>query len=186
MTYRVLMTALVLALLPFGSADAKSPSKVLATPLVKTGMLRVARGVGGRLVQLTDEQGKRWLLLGRWTKEFKRLNNHPVRVWATRGKKKMMMRSLLVSRYELLAVANRKPLVGHLRRGTSKLVLKQANREVEISGQKPFLKRLRRHLGCKIWLVGDLADGKLKAFKFGWLDCDKRTPIKPKRKETTK
>ena len=185
MTYRVLMTALALALLSPSGAHAKSPKKVLAAPVVKTGMLRVARGVGGRLAQLTDEQGKRWVLLGRWTKELTRLHNHRVRIWASRGKKKMMMRSLLVKRYELLA-PGRKPLVGRLRRAAGKLVLKQANREVEIRAKKPFLERLRRRLGCKIWIVGDLADGKLKAFKFGWLDCDKRTPIKPKRKETSK
>ena len=170
-----------------GPSPKAAPKKVLSKSITAQGRLRVARSVSGRVVQLSDAKGKRWLLSGKWRKELLRLNNHQVKVWGKPGKKKLLQPTLLVTRYALVRISGRKPLIGLLRKvsGGAGVALKQKDTTTPIKGGKAFLKRLRRRLGCKIWIVGDKADGALKAFKFGWLRCGKRPPMKtkPKRKE---
>lgn len=179
------LAAPVAAAAPDKVPNKTIPKKVIAKRLIKQGRLRVVRSVDGRAAQLTDAKGKRWMLVGKLRPELMRLHNHQVKVWATAGKKKMMRPTLRVRRYALMSVSGRKPLVGKLRKlasAPSRLGIKQKSGIVPIRGSKPFVKRLRRRLGCKIWIVGDMTNGTLKAFKFGWLRCEKRQPIRPKSK----
>ncbi len=181
-----LCAGMTLSALPAAAGTPKSlPKKVITKQLVKQGRLRVVRSVDGRAAQLTDAKGKRWLLTGALRPELLRLHNHRLKVWATPGKKKMMRATLRVRRYVVTVISGRKPLIGRLQKmasAPSHLGIKQKNGLVPIRGSKPFIKRLRRRLGCKIWIVGDMADSTLKAFKFGWLRCQKRQPIQPKSK----
>ncbi|MCK5800382.1 MAG: hypothetical protein KAI47_24500 [Deltaproteobacteria bacterium] len=166
--------------------EAKAPRKTVTKELRVDGRLRVVRGVNGREVRLAVAKGKRWSLTGPYRQELLRLNNHRITVWGTLGPKKILRRSLRVNRYALVTMNGRLPLIGRLRRPAQDshgLVLAQKKTSLPIHGSKAFLSRLRQRLGCRIWIVGDRVDNTLKAFKFGWLSCDKPQPIKPKRKE---
>jgi hypothetical protein len=115
------------------------------------------------------------------------LGGHVLKVWASVGpKKKLMMRTLDVQRYEIVDSGGRKPLVGRLRRGSKRLLLvREDAKDLRVKGSKPFMRRLAARVGCKVWVVGELDGSTIKAYKFGWIKCKPPKPIKP-RKESTK
>jgi hypothetical protein len=187
------LAALALLLLPAVSGAKDKPRKpkegeAKGTEVVKEGKVRVVRGLRGGEPQITDEKGKRWLIVGPLRGEAVRLNGHRLKVWAVVGDKKLMMPTLTVNRYEMLESGGRQPLVGILRRETKdkqRLLLERKEESLHVQASKPFLRRLARKVNCKVWLTGDLEGTTLKAFKYGWINCKLPKEIKP-RKETTK
>ena len=137
--------------------------------------------------QITDQQGKRFLLTGRWRAELLRLHGHTVKVVGELGDKKLMRPTVKVEQYEIVdSGGGRKPLVGRLEllSEDKALVLRQQNRVLPIAGSATLKKRLKRRVGCKVWIVGDIVAGALKVAKFGWLSCKTPAPIKPKKEKT--
>lgn len=183
------MAALALLLcgpLPPSVARGKDskPKKVIGGQVVKKGELLIVRGLRAGEPQLTDEQGKRFLLTGKWRKELLRLGGHKVQVWGQLGKKELMQPTVDVERYEIFdSGAGRKPEVGVLLRVREALQLRQEEKTIQVSARPALRKLLLRRVGCKVWIVGELSSGTLKASKFGWLSCNTNTAIKPK-KET--
>jgi hypothetical protein len=157
--------------------QAKDRTKARGDEVIKEGKILVVRGMDGEEPQITDESDKRWLITGPLREEVLRLSGHKIKVWAREGDKKMMTPTLNAREYEILdAGGGRRPVVGSLRMTaalTYSLERKEGN--LPIKGSKPFLEQLGKHVGCKVWLVGDLEGKTLKAFKYGWLSC-KTTP----------
>lgn len=151
--------------------------------VVKKGPILVVRGMRRAEPQITDEQGKRFLLTGPWRRELLRLHGHTVQVWGELGAKKLMQRTVKVARYEIVdSGGGRKPLVGLLGRGEDgRLTLRQKERVLPLEISKPLYRRLVKRLGCKVWIVGDVVAGELKVGKFGWLSCPSRPSIKSKK-----
>lgn len=151
--------------------------------VVKKGPILVVRGLRRAEPQITDEQGKRFLLAGPWRRELLRLHGHTVQIWGELGKKKLMQQTVNVTRYEIVdSGGGRKPLVGLLRRREDgRLALQQKERVLALEISKPLHRRLVKRLGCKVWIVGEVVAGDLKVGKFGWLSCPSRTSIKPKK-----
>ena len=167
-------------------ADKKSQNAVEVE--VKKGRLRVVRAIQGREPRLRDAKGKHWLLTGALRSELLRLNNHRLKVWGVPGLTKAKKPTLRVKRYAIAPIYyKRTPLVGKLKRSSVyknglELVRKGGAGAISIAGGKAFLRRLRRYVGYKIWIVGDLDENTLKAFKFGWLRR-KQKPIAAARPE---
>jgi hypothetical protein len=187
-------TALLAALLmlTLGSAAAAAgkgkQDKPKEAEVVKQGKILVVRGLGGGEPQITDQQGKRWLIDGPAREETLRLSGHTLKLWAlVATKKKLMTPVLKVNRYEILDSGGRKPLVGVLRRVKLSYVLERKDKgNLTIKARsRSFYRLLSRRNNCKIWVVGDLEGTTLKAIKFGWITCKLPKPIKP-RKESTK
>lgn len=169
--------------LPAAKKPPEAPRKDTDGELVVTGKILLVRGVKGGEPQLTDRKGDRYLLTGEWRVELLRLSGHTVKVWARLGKKKLMQRTLVVRRYEIIdAGGGHKPLVGDLYQvhRTKQLVLRQGTGDVPIEAAPALQQHLRRRLGCKVWIVGELVSGVLHAGKYGWLRC-KKTSIRPKK-----
>ncbi len=155
--------------------------------VVRQGRINVVRSVRGTPeAQLTDDEGKRWLVIGALRKELRRLGGHQVKAWGIAGEKKVVLPTFSVRRYEITdSGGGKRPAVGKLRYGPSRtLELLLADRSVlKIAAKRPLRRRLKRRIGCKIWISGEVEGEIIKAFKFGWLRCSKAAPIKP-RKET--
>jgi hypothetical protein len=167
-------------------ATAKTkPSKVVGGQVEKVGPIRVVSGVRSAEPQLTDERGKHYLLSGEWRRELLRLGGHRVKVWGQLGEKKLMHPTIKVKRYEIVdSGGGHKPHVGVLVKGASDtLQLRTDEVVLEVVAKGGLDKLLRKRVGCKVWIVGEVAAGSLKASKFGWLACNKNKSIKPK-KET--
>jgi hypothetical protein len=161
------------------------PARALGKEVHLEGKLRVVRGVSRPQPMLTDQKGKRWLLVGRLRRELVRLHGHTLSVSGTVQPKKLTLPTLNVTRYKIGEVSGRTPQVGRLVKKSKGLHLRQAERSLRIKAKGTFLKRLKKRVGCKIWIVGDLDGKTLKAFRYGLLDCRKRPPLKRK-KETSK
>jgi hypothetical protein len=191
--FKTSCTALFAALLALalssaaGAAGKGKQDKPKENEVVKEGKILVVRGLSGGEPQLTDQQGKRWLIDGPAREETLRLSGHTLKVWALiEAKKKLMTPALKVSRYEILDSGGRKPLVGVLRRVKLSYVLERKEGNLTIKARsRSFYRLLARRNNCKIWVVGDLEGTTLKAIKFGWISCKLPKPIKP-RKESTK
>jgi len=163
--------------------DKPSPAE-----LVKEGKILVVRGLHGGEPQLTDEEGKRFLIVGELREEALRLEGHKLKAWGIPAGKKLMVPTLKVRRYEILeSGGGRRPVVGLLRKDAplAFVLERKEGGNLEIKGSKPFLELLDKHTGCKVWLVGDLEGKALKAFKYGWLSC-KVAPKEIKGKENKK
>ncbi len=191
--FKTSCTALLAALLALtlssaaGAAGKGKQDKPKENEVVKEGKILVVRGLSGGEPQLTDQQGKRWLIDGPAREETLRLSGHTLKVWAlVASKKKLMTPVLKVNRYEILDSDGRKPLVGVLRRVKLSYVLERKEGNLTIKARsRSFYRLLSRRNNCKIWVVGDLEGTTLKAIKFGWITCKLPKPIKP-RKESTK
>jgi hypothetical protein len=186
----ILALSLALALLaPAAEARRKKgkQDKPKGAEVLKEGKIRVVRGLGGGEPQLTDQHGTKHLCIGPARDELLRLNGHRLKAWGVVGdKKKLMMPTFKVSRYEITDSGGRKPVVGILRKEPKdRYVLERKEGNLTIKARASFKRQLRRRVGCKIWIVGDLEGTTLKAFKFGWINCKAPKAIKP-RKETTK
>lgn len=187
---RGLMAISALALLLTGpmTASAKDrKEKPKEVEVVKEGKILVVRGLAGGEPQLTDQQDKRWLIVGPLRAETLRLGGHRIRVWATVGEKKLMTPTLKVSRYEILeSGSGRKPLVGTLRQEESKTyLLERPEGKLRIKGSRSLMQRLAKRTDCKIWIAGSLEGTTLRAKTFGWISCKTPKAIKP-RKESSK
>jgi hypothetical protein len=189
----ILCVSLALSLLaPHAAARGKGKDKdkgkqdkPKGAEVVKEGKIRVVRGMSAE-PQLTDQNDKRHLCTGPLREELLRLHGHKVKAWGTVGDKKLMLPTFKVARYEITDSGGRKPMVGMLRReGKDRYILERDEGNLTIKARTSFKRRLRRRLGCKIWIVGDVDNSTLKAFKFGWLSCKAPKVIKP-RKETSK
>lgn len=180
------MVALLVAL-PMTALAKDKKGEPREVEVIKEGKILVVRGLRGGEPQLTDQEGKRWLIAGALRAEVLRLGGHSLRVWGVVGKKKLMTPTLMVSRYEILeSGGGRKPLVGKVvieDKKTCKLARPEGN--LSIKGKKSFIRRLARRAGCKVWIVGDLEGTILKANTFGWISCKPPKAIKPG-KESTK
>lgn len=187
--FSTVTAAALAALLAPGVADARrKQEKPKEAEVVKEGKITVVRGFGGGEPQFTDERNKRWMIVGPLRDEAVRLGGHMIKIWATVGiKKKMMMPTLEVKRYEILdSGGGRKPVVGILRHVKQVYMLERKEGNLRIEARsRSFFRRLARRVNCKIWIVGDLEGTTLKAFKFGWLNCKPPKALKP-RKESTK
>lgn len=161
----------------FGKSKDSKPAQA---EVIKDGKILVVRGLRGGEPQLTADDGQRWILVGLLREELLRLDGHRLKIWAVPAEKKLLMPTLDVARYEMLdAGGGRKPVVGVLRKtGSGTLGLERPEGELEIKGSQPFLKAMEKHLGCKVWVVGDLEGKEVKAFKFGWIECKQAKPIK--------
>lgn len=191
------LLAVALASLAAGAALAakrgpqSEPQRAKTQPGDETsreGTIAVVRGVRGGEPQLTERDGKRWLLIGALQQELLRLGGHALKVWGVIGRDRPVLPTVSVRRYELLdAGGGKKPLVGVLQLDARKrLQLHQADDTVlTVDAKKALLAQLKRRLGCKVWLVGELSGDTLRAHKFGWLNCAKQRPLKAQ-KETSK
>lgn len=159
----------------------RSPRKTIPTQVVKRGKVVVVRGVTQPQPQLTDRQGRHWMLTGKWRAELARLHGHGVKVWGQPGKRKQMMPTLEVSRYEIIDVGGgRKPQVGQLAEDHKhRLQLRQKSRTLRVKAKSAMRRKLRKRIGCKVWLAGTLSGTAIRVSKYGWLTC-KKAPIKPK------
>jgi|GEM_PF-6972243 len=161
-----------------GGAD-KDPGKPERAELAKEGRIAIVRGLRGGEPQLTDAEGKHWILVGDFRGELVRLGGHTVGVVGIAAGKKLMTRALKVSAYQIKDSGGKKPSVGRLVQGQNgKLALTTNDQSWEISAGKALLKRLTKRVGCKVWIVGDRADGKLRVEKFGWLRCKPAKALK--------
>ena len=153
--------------------------------VLKKGRIRVVRGMRAE-PQITDQTGDKHLCVGPLRDELLRLHGHKLRAWGTVDGKKLMTPTFRVTRYEITDSGGRKPLVGRLRHPDKKIfMLERREGNLEIKAGASFRRILRRRVGCKVWIVGELEGTALKAFKFGWIHCKPPKVIKP-RKETTK
>jgi hypothetical protein len=162
-------------------------TKPAPAEVVVEGKILIVRGLHGGEPQLTAQDGQRWLLSGSLREELLRFEGHRLKVWATSGEKKLMMPTLAVNRYDVLdSGGGRRPVVGALRRGIGQsLVLERKEGLLEVAGSPPLREQMEKYLGCKVWVVGDLDGKRIKAFKFGWINCKTDKSLKPG-KETEK
>jgi hypothetical protein len=170
-----------------GKGKKGKQDKPKGAEVVKEGKIRVVRGMGAE-PQLTDQNDKRHLCTGPLREELLRLHGHKVKAWGTVGDKKLMIPTFRVARYEITdSGGGRKPMVGMLRReGKERYILeRQKEGNLTIKARAAFKRRLESRVGCKIWILGDLEDSTLRAYKFGWISCKAPKVIKP-RKETSK
>ena len=164
----------------------KAPDAGVVDEVAKKGKISVVRGIDGGRPQLTDQTGKHWLLTGDLGSELVRLSGHVVHVVGTPGEKSLSLATLLVRRYEITDSGGHRPFVGILHEDDRhRLFLRVAEREIAVRPKKAFSRRLRRHLNCKVWIVGELEGDVLRPIKYGWLRCRKRPAIRTK-KETGK
>lgn len=174
---------LALALLVPALAEGKRrQAQPKSTEVVKEGKILVVRGSDGGEPQLTDEDGKRWLIVGDLRDEVLQLDGHRLKVWGKTGDPKLLTPTLEATRYEIVdSGGGRKPLVGVLRQVPSKqgYLLERSEGNLQIKASAALSKKLGERTGCKIWIVGDLEGTTLKAFKFGWINCKPPKAIKP-------
>jgi len=148
------------------------PGKAVGGKVVLSGSLVVVRELERGMPQLTDEQGRRFLLTGAWSDELLRLHGHTVKVWGELGPRKLFQPTVVVTRYELLAVGGQAPQVGELRlEAEGRLQLRQQDRALVLEAPAALRQRLRARVGCKVWLVGELVGSVLRPSAFGWLRC---------------
>lgn len=149
-----------------------APGKAVGGKVVLSGSLVVVRELDRGMPQLTDEQGRRFLLTGGWAEELVRLHGHTVKVWGELGPKKLFQPTVVVTRYELLEVGGQSPQVGELRlEAEGRLQLRQQDRALVVEAPAALRQRLRARVGCKVWLVGELVGSVLRPSAFGWLRC---------------
>ena len=156
--------------------------------LVKEGKVRLVRGLRRPEVMLTDEKGKDWRLSGELLGELRRLRGHRIKIWAKPAKTKLATEGLAVVRYQMLKQGNHQPQVGILKeRPSGELCLMKKGQKLMVEGRPKFLSRLKEKVGCRVWLVGKIQKETIKAYKFGWLSCEKpKTKKKVTEKETRK
>lgn len=173
--------AALLALVAPSPRAAAAPKPDARAHVVREGTLRVVRSFDGGYPQLTDQRGKRYLLVGKFRAELRRLSGHGVKVWGIFVKKRLMFPTIKVSRYKITnSGGGRRPVVGRLRVvGKKKLRLVHKDGIYRIQAKRGLTRAMRKRNGCKVWVVGDVKGNTLHAFKFGWLSCKKRRPIKP-------
>lgn len=177
---------LFLALLaPQGASARRVQSPPPKPQAVKEGKLQVVRGIRRPEAQLTDSSGKRWLLVGPLRSELLRLHGHHLRVYGSSAPSNdpAKLATFTVKRYELTRIAGRRPQVGRLASQGITLSLVQRDRTLRVIAKKPMAKRLRRVVGCKVWLLGDVDKSTIKVFKYGKITCEKRSPIKAKKEK---
>ena len=177
---------LVLLLVGGGSASALAEGKdpvPSSGEQISEGRLLVVRGLDGGEPQLTDHKGNRYLLQGLARPELLRLDGHQVKVWGAPGEKKLMTPTLTVKRYTILGTGRRAPpLVGVLGVGENEqlqLVPEAGGGAVVFKGGRSILRKLRKRVGCKVWVVvskrkskgKSKADAAVRVRKFGWLLC---------------
>lgn len=164
-------------------SNERSPDSTHKGPtalVVKTGKVHVVRGVHGGEPQLTDERGERYLLVGPWRAELLRVGGHTIKLWGTFARKKLLQRTIKVTRYQLIESAGRKPWVGMLALdATGGLLLRQPDRTLLVTPPGGLAKKLRARVGCKIWMVGELVGDAIRPSQFGWLRCKPPEPVKP-------
>jgi hypothetical protein len=131
-------------------------------PLTLTGTIReVAGGAAGRsAAEIKTDDGRALTLRGHTAAdddEIKRLGGMKVRVFATEGDPGLPQGYLRVERYEIVDVGGSVPRIGMLA-------------EIEIEGQKRlifvaddgtadllpegWLKKMAKHVGAKMWMIG--------------------------------
>lgn len=153
-------------------AAPPAPAKAVGGKVVLSGSIIVVRELDRPMPQLTDEQGRRFLLTGAWAEELVRLHGHTVKVWGELGPKKLFQPTVVVGRYELLEVGGQTPQVGELRLETEgRLQLRQPERVLALEAPAALRQRLRARVGCKVWIVGELVGSVLRPAAFGWLRC---------------
>lgn len=154
------------------------PGKALGGKIVLVGGITVVRELDRPVPQIADEQGRRFLLTGGGAEELLRLHGHTVKVWGELGPKKLLQPTVVVARYELLEVGGQRPQVGELRlEGDGRLLLRQVDRVLLLEPSAALRQRLRERVGCKVWIVGELAGRALRPAAFGWLRCQAAPPI---------
>ena len=163
-------------------ADEKAPAPA-AAEAAKEGRLLVVRGLRQGEPQITDGQGNRYLLQGKWRGELLRLDGHVVKVWGKPGKKMLMTPTLVVDRYEILGAGYGKPVVGTLGSsdgGALSLTPAGAEDKVKLTGSASMTRKLRKRLRCKIWYVGRRpSKATTRVRSFGWLSCPPPVVDKP-------
>ncbi len=154
--------------------------------IIKEGKILVVRGERGGEPQLTDSEGKRWLITGDTRDEVLHLNGHRIKVWAASGAKKHTLSTLKVRQYEIVDSGGRKPMVGVLKKNEKEdLFLEGKEVKLKVKVSRALAKHLVKRIDCKVWLAGKIEDQSIKVYKFGWLKCDAKKNIKP-RKESSK
>ncbi|MCB9555138.1 MAG: hypothetical protein H6707_03465 [Deltaproteobacteria bacterium] len=173
------------------NAAAERREKPANSDVVKEGRIAVVRGVSRAEAQLTDHQGRRYLLTGALSNELLRLSGHTVKVWGVQGKEKLLTPTLRVDRYQIIDSGGTRPHVGRLlsdpKDKTGIILRKRAEvgeQRLRVSAKRPLARRLRQRLGCKVWIAGEVTGDTLNAYKFGWLNCDTSKPIKPIKNKT--
>lgn len=161
------------------SKGDKAPDKTETAEQTKQGRITIVRGLRGGEAQLTDAKGKHWILVGGLRGELVRLGGHTVKVVGVSAGKKLMVKALRVSSYEIVDSGGKKPWVGGLIRDPDgRIALKDKDGQWQIAAGKALTKSLAKRIGCKVWIAGELADGKLRAEKFGWLRCKPAKVVK--------
>jgi hypothetical protein len=176
-----LLVLLLLSSTGARAEDKRKRSGARSDETVKQGKILVVRGAHGGEAQLTDEDGKNWLMDGVLKEELLRLDGHKLKVWVGPSQKKLSMNTLEAHRYEIMDSGDgRRPQVGLLRRKTPQgYFLETPQTVLQIEAKRSLLTLLDKWVSCKIWLVGDLEGQTLKAFKFGWIHCKKEPSTIP-------
>ncbi|MCA9670487.1 MAG: hypothetical protein KC503_33050 [Myxococcales bacterium] len=174
-------TGLLFAASPAHARPKKSRKRDARSQVVLEGTIRVVRSIDGGYPQLTDQRAKRYLLVGTYRAELRRLSGHGVKVWGMFVKKRLMFPTLKVRRYVITnSGGGRKPVVGRLRAvGKRKLRLVHKDGTYVVQAKRPLARRMRQRNGCKVWVAGEVRGKTVHAYKFGWLSCKKQRPIKP-------
>lgn len=170
----------------YGADARRKEDKPRNAEVIKQGKVQVVRGLRGPEPQLADDKGNRWQIIGPVMEETLRLDSHTLKVWGVIGAKQSMLPTLDVKRYEILDTGGSRPLVGKLRReNRGKYTLARSkDGNLEIVANRGFRRRLKRRVGCKIWILGDLQGSTLKAHKFGWISCNPPKALKPRKERS--
>lgn len=178
---------LILVAAPAGRAVAGPPqNKPRVHEQSLTGKVMVVRGLsGGGEPQITDAKGKRWMLMGPLQTELLRVHGHTLTVRGAPTGKKAILPGFTAASYEILDAGGQKPVVGRLRReGKGRYVLVRKRDTLRIRARKSMLRKLKKRVGCKVWLAGTVQGKTLKPFMYGWLTCKPPKVIKPKKENT--
>ena len=151
--------------------------------LLKQGRVTVIRGLHGRVPQLTDPEGKSWILQGEWVEELLRTDGLFIQVSGVKGDPNLLLPTIVVAHYQIVRVGTKRPRVGILLEDENKtLWLREKDELRELVARKGVRSALGNYLNCKIWLVGAAENGKYRVTRFGWLNCKKKPVVLKKEK----
>jgi len=130
-----------------------------------------------KVLQFSVSKTENYSLSGVYYNELKNLEGITVKILAKPAKDKGSLKGLEVIEYEILDVGKGiKPFVGLLKVFNNKLslVIKDSPMIYELIGNSAVLKRLGDLYNGKVWIAGDVEDGKLRIRKYGVIRSDKK------------
>lgn len=180
-TLTLMATTLLALTSAVALAGPKQQPRQPTDEVVISSKVMVVRGMRGGEPQITDKRGKRWLVVGPLQGELVRLHGHKVKVWGTPGAKKLMTPTVKARQYEILDSGGAKPVVGRLVLDGRRLMLERKGDTLVVTARRSTARRLRKRVGCRVWMVGSLQTKKIKVSMYGWLSCQPPKTMKPKK-----